>query len=216
MNIDWISCIVLFKFIIIWILLFIFKNPFQYYIKTVSFFTISAIYCVFFIIFAIFRLKNSFKIYYMSKTIKHIYKIFSIKYIIENIEYLQIDKPYVLISNHQSAFDYMPLMKLWPNKNFSLIAKRELCLMWPIGLALWLCDFTFINRSNKVKAKETINKLCERIKNENISVFIFPEGTRSPNRLLPFKKGAFHLAINAQVVFEIIFTAYLKYFNMIN
>ena len=70
-----------------------------------------------------------------------------------------------------------------------------ICFSFFVGLFFWV--FTY--------KKETINKLCERIKKENLSVFIFPEGTRSPNRLLPFKKGAFHLAIKAQVVFKIIF-----------
>ena len=206
MSIDWISCII--KLVVIttiWILLFIFENLFQFYIKSITFFTFSSIYTILFILVVMFRLKNSRNIYYFSQTVKYIYKIFSINYIIENEENLKIDGPFIMIANHQSAFDWMPMMKIWPNRKCSLIAKKEIFYMWPIGLGLWLCDTTFIDRSNKMRAKSTIAKLSERITNENLSIFIFPEGTRSLKRMLPFKKGAFHLAIKAQVNYYNIF-----------
>ncbi|KAJ3329136.1 1-acylglycerol-3-phosphate O-acyltransferase [Kappamyces sp. JEL0680] len=52
-------------------------------------------------------------------------------------------------------------------------------------------------RGNRASAVEAMNRVGERMKRDNVSVWVFPEGTRSHQRtktLLPFKKGAFHLA----------------------
>ena len=60
----------------------------------------------------------------------------------------------------------------------------------------------FIDRGNREHARQAFDGAAVQIKNERQSVFIFPEGTRSYSAqpsLLPFKKGAFHLAVQAQV-----------------
>lgn len=57
-----------------------------------------------------------------------------------------------------------------------------------------------IDRSNRSKAHNTISQVAEQIKKHQISIWMFPEGTRSRGRgLLPFKTGAFHAAIAAGV-----------------
>ena len=94
------------------------------------------------------------------------------------------------------------MMNIWPGGRCTPLAKQELLYSGPFGIATWLCGITFIDRLNHEKAKGTIDKLAERINRENLRVWVFPEGTRSPKaELLPFKKGAFHLAIQAQVIF---------------
>lgn len=60
----------------------------------------------------------------------------------------------------------------------------------------------FIERTSRTQAFAAFDKAAEDMKKERQSVYIFPEGTRSnyaKPELLPFKKGAFHLAIQAQV-----------------
>jgi lysophosphatidate acyltransferase len=60
----------------------------------------------------------------------------------------------------------------------------------------------FINRTNHKSALAAFDSAAQYIRNKRQNVFIFPEGTRSYSPkpdLLPFKKGAFHLAIQAQV-----------------
>ena len=60
----------------------------------------------------------------------------------------------------------------------------------------------FIDRANRKNALAAFDKIAEEIKNKRQSIWIFPEGTRSYSTeatLLPFKKGAFHLAVQAQV-----------------
>jgi 1-acyl-sn-glycerol-3-phosphate acyltransferase len=56
-----------------------------------------------------------------------------------------------------------------------------------------------IDRKNKARAAGTINQISERMINNKLSIWMFPEGTRSGgDGLLPFKTGAFHTAIMAK------------------
>lgn len=60
----------------------------------------------------------------------------------------------------------------------------------------------FLDRSNREKSVRTLKKALEDLKDKKRGLYIFPEGTRSyanTTTLLPFKKGAFHLAQQAQV-----------------
>lgn len=69
-------------------------------------------------------------------------------------------------------------------------------------LTVLLSGDIFIDRNQRQSAIETLNAVGYTLKKNNISLFMFPEGTRSglsrPD-LLPFKKGAFHLAIQSQL-----------------
>lgn len=65
-----------------------------------------------------------------------------------------------------------------------------------------LSKTVFIDRANRATARAAFDSAAQTMRTERQSVFIFPEGTRSYTEtpdLLPFKKGAFHLAIQAQV-----------------
>lgn len=65
-----------------------------------------------------------------------------------------------------------------------------------------LSKTVFINRTNRSSAIHAFDSAAETMRRERQSVYIFPEGTRSyadKPILLPFKKGAFHLAVQAQV-----------------
>ena len=75
-------------------------------------------------------------------------------------------------------------------------------LLWlPLfGLIFWLSGNVLIDRSNRSRAIGTIGQVVDRIKNRGTSIWMFPEGTRSQGRgLLPFKAGAFHTAVQAEV-----------------
>jgi len=103
----------------------------------------------------------------------------------------------VVVINHQSSLDLIVLAELWPIMDrCTVISKKEISYIWPFGLAAWLWGTIFIDRLNGSKARESIMKTGEIIRHRKARVLMFPEGTRSQkDKLLPFKKGAFHLAI---------------------
>ena len=84
----------------------------------------------------------------------------------------------------------------------SVTAKKQLKRMPFLGWFMALSGTVFIDRSNRNTAMKAFEGAAEEMRDKRQSVFIFPEGTRSNAEepmLLPFKKGAFHLAIQAGV-----------------
>lgn len=67
---------------------------------------------------------------------------------------------------------------------------------------MWLSGAVFIDRKNRKNALKTVQQAGDQMKKNGVSLWIFPEGTRASHAepaLLPFKKGAFHLAVQAQI-----------------
>lgn len=80
-----------------------------------------------------------------------------------------------------------------------------------------LSKTVFIDRANRATARAAFDGAAQTMRKDRQSVFIFPEGTRSYSEqpeLLPFKKGAFHLAIQAQV--PIVPVVVANYSNVLN
>ncbi|XP_046567481.1 1-acyl-sn-glycerol-3-phosphate acyltransferase alpha-like [Haliotis rubra] len=95
----------------------------------------------------------------------------------------------------------------------TFLAKKELLYSGPFGLACWLCGCVFIDRVHHDSAISTMVDIARTIERKNVIVWIFPEGKRNPKKgLQPFKKGAFHLAVQAQVpVVPVVFSGYPFY-----
>lgn len=183
-------------------LLFKYKNPLQYYVRKTILFIITMAFSIMFIPLALLRPNNPRNIEWVSASIGNLFRIFGIKFELDNEEYLQINQPYILLVNHQSELDFITMMNplIWPGGMCTPLAKKELLTAGPFGIACWLCGITFIDRLHPEKSRNTMDRLSQRINKENLRVWIYPEGTRNEkSELLPFKKGAFHLAIAAQV-----------------
>lgn len=113
-------------------------------------------------------------------------------------EHLWSQRPAVFILNHQSNADFLIAAKLI-RKGARGVAKKELQKMPIIGQMLMASGTIFLDRSDKDKAIEAMKPAVESLKS-GTSVVIFPEGTRSYDYTLgKFKKGAFHLALQAGV-----------------
>jgi 1-acyl-sn-glycerol-3-phosphate acyltransferase len=109
---------------------------------------------------------------------------------------LEPGRPYVFVANHASMVDIWAVFVTIP-ASFRFIAKKQLARIPLFGWAMTAGRFIFIDRQNPLAARRSIDEAARRIRSGQ-SVVIFPEGTRTrTGRLLPFKKGGFHLAIDS-------------------
>ncbi|KAM6496234.1 hypothetical protein JOM56_008940 [Amanita muscaria] len=118
---------------------------------------------------------------------------------VEGEEYLST-RPAVYMMNHQSMLDILVVGRLMP-KQTSIMAKRSIQYT-PLGPFMTLSGAIFVERSNNVQAVQSLNVAGEHMKTIGTSLWMFPEGTRHSEEgptLLPFKKGGFHLAIQAGI-----------------
>jgi 1-acyl-sn-glycerol-3-phosphate acyltransferase len=106
-------------------------------------------------------------------------------------------RPYVVVSNHESFTDILLISHLpWEMK---WLSKAELFRIPFMGWLMYLAGDVPVKRGFGPSAVEAMAK-CREILARKVSVMIFPEGTRSSTMdLLPFKDGAFRLAIDAGV-----------------
>ena len=110
-------------------------------------------------------------------------------------------RPVVIIGNHQSELDVLLLGEVWPRYT-SVTAKSSLKNIPFLGWFMALSGTVFIDRVDRSQALKAFEGAAREMREHAQSVFIFPEGTRSyadRPTLLPFKKGAFHLAVQAGV-----------------
>lgn len=134
----------------------------------------------------------------MSNTGDLVTKMAGIELVVHNEEYLWSHRPAVFIFNHQSNVDLFIVSKLI-RKNATAIAKKELKYYPVIGQLMQAAGVIFIDRGNREKAIEAMQPAVDALKS-GTSLIIFPEGTRSYSyELGKFKKGAFHLAMQAGV-----------------
>lgn len=144
----------------------------------------------------------------------HIKYLYGIKIEVRGWENFNIKEPYVVVSNHQSSLDLLGMMEILPGRCVP-IAKRELMYAGTAGLACWLAGVIFINRKKTDDAISVMTEAAETMLKEDVRVWVFPEGTRNHSgSLLPFKRGAFHLAVQAQVpVIPIIMSSYKDFYS---
>lgn len=127
-------------------------------------------------------------------------KVLGVKVTIKNEQYLQ-NKPSIVISNHQSALDILILGRVF-QPGFTVTAKKALQYVPFLGWFMLASNTFFLDRSKGEKARKVLENALTGLKKQKRSIFMFPEGTRSATKkleLLPFKKGAFHLAKQAKI-----------------
>ena len=150
------------------------------------------------IIFSPFDYRGKITFVFSKVFSKVILLIAGVRVDIHGKELLDKKENYIFISNHQSYFDIPVLMQAVPN-NLRFIYRSSLTRIPIFGWGMYLSGYISINRDNPRKAIKSLRKASERIKKE-ISVVIFPEGTRSSDgELGVFKRGMFVFAEEANV-----------------
>lgn len=118
---------------------------------------------------------------------------------IKGEHHLWSHRPAVFLFNHQSNVDMVIIARLL-RRDISGVGKKEIGDIPLIGRILEFAGVVLIDRKDTEKAIETMGTLVDTMRIEGKSVCMSPEGTRSVTpKLAPFKKGAFHLAIQAGV-----------------
>lgn len=146
----------------------------------------------------ILRPRHRDNVHMFAKIFSSVAPLIGIKVIVRRPAAVQ-DGPYIFLANHQNNYDLFTHTTAVPKGTVSL-GKKSLAWMPLFGQIYWLSGNILIDRKNRHSAFETMAKTVEKIKQKSLSVWIFPEGTRSRGRgLLPFKAGAFHTAIAAGV-----------------
>jgi len=115
------------------------------------------------------------------------------------LDRVDLTRPRVYVANHPTSFDPLVMMSVIPGR-LSAVGKKELRRYPIVGWVMMACGWLFIDRGNLERAKRSIAAAGEKIRG-GLPVLIFPEGkrTETPHELQEFKKGPFHMALEAQV-----------------
>ncbi len=130
---------------------------------------------------------------------------------IKNKELIKKNRTYVFIANHLSQLD-IPVYVHATHNVLRFLAKAELGKIPLLGYVIKKTYF-MVRREDK-SDRQKIMQLMKQTLEQRIGLFICPEGTRNrtKNILLPFKDGAFRLAIEAQVPLAVfvVYDSYLR------
>ncbi|MGH9456731.1 MAG: lysophospholipid acyltransferase family protein [Thermoanaerobaculia bacterium] len=125
-------------------------------------------------------------------------RIFRLRHEVRGAGRLSSHQPCVYLANHRSNLDVITMCEILPHRTV-VIGKREMRKIPLLGRIFERGGNVPINRRDPDEARAAIEAAERKLRDERVSIFMFPEGTRNHGRLLPFKKGAFHLARNAGV-----------------
>ncbi|KAF6211315.1 hypothetical protein GE061_014432 [Apolygus lucorum] len=158
------------------------------------------------------RPKNLRNMKVYSKYGQIIAEFMGFNWLVRNKNILKKHKTAMILSNHQSSLDILGTMHVIALEETGLVvnvAKKEL-FHTPLGQALRMCGSIFIDRSNAESAMTTLQKSSRTLRQSKAKLWVFPEGTRNTSGgLLPFKRGAFICAIEAQVpIIPVVFSPY--------
>ena len=128
-----------------------------------------------------------------------------------------MDKPQscVIVANHQSNYDLFVLGNVVPHRTVC-IGKKSLKWVPFFGQLYWLAGNVLLDRGNAIRARQAMLTTTETLKHKDTSIWVFPEGTRNlGDGLLPFKKGAFQMAIAAGVpIIPVCVSTYVKHMRL--
>src|SRR5215470_7504592 len=118
---------------------------------------------------------------------------------VDGREELERYRPCVIVGNHQSFLDVVTFGSIFPKRTVSA-GKRQIGKIPVFGWFYRLSGNLIIDREDARSAHDSLEAAVETIRSEKISLWFMPEGHRNASgTLLPFKSGAFRLAVAAGV-----------------
>lgn len=126
-------------------------------------------------------------------------KILGVKLELRVSEKIREDESYVFVANHQNTWDLVTISKA-ALPGVVTIGKKSLKWIPIFGLIYWLSGNIMIDRKDSGKARNTLSLAGQKARKRGLSIWMFPEGTRSRGKgVLPFKTGAFRLAVESKL-----------------
>ena len=121
-----------------------------------------------------------------------------VRVIVEGAENADPLRTYVVVCNHQSQYDIF-LVYGWLKLDLKWVLKAELRKAPGVGIGCEKAGHIFVDRSNPDLARKSVSDALDGV-GDGVGVLFFAEGTRSPDgKLLPFKKGAFRVAVSQKL-----------------
>ena len=162
------------------------------------------------------RPRHRTNVYWLSNRMMHrVYPLLGIKVTVTIPDECKNLGPAVYVANHQTNWDIVVLTGA-VQPGVVAVGKKSLVWLPLFGILFYLSGNILIDRSNRSRAIDTIRQVVDKIRSRQISIWMFPEGTRSRGRgLLPFKTGAFHTAMQAGVpIVPVVATSYAKQIDL--
>ena len=124
---------------------------------------------------------------------------------VSGIEKIPKDTKVLFVSNHRSNFDPIITWYILKKWKIAFVSKPSNFKIPFFGRIIRKCCFMPIDRENPRNAIITINKAAKLLKKQEVSIGIYPEGTRSKNgQLLPFHNGVFKIAQKAEAAIVVL------------
>lgn len=166
---------------------------------------IIVLYVLFLVVVSLFLNKNKpcdrpsmFCKFFVDHTVDSALKFLRVKVELKGIEKIPTDRRFLLVSNHRSGLDPFVCISQLMEYNVAFVSKPENFKLPIVGRFVSRCCYMTIDRENARNAMKTLHKATDYVKNDTVSVGIYPEGTRSKSgELLEFKDGVFYVAKKA-------------------
>jgi 1-acyl-sn-glycerol-3-phosphate acyltransferase len=160
------------------------------------FFILTLIYSSFIIVYGMFRPTSPVHGRIVKGWSRTFLRLPPVKFSVEGVEHVDPNTRYVVVSNHLSTYDIPLLLWLLPVEG-RFLTKKELFRIPLVSIAMRRVGMIEINREAGRSTRAAINEGVKLAAERGYSLIVFPEGTRSDaEELLPFKKGAFRIAID--------------------
>lgn len=160
------------------------------------------------------RHKNN--VYALTTMLTWVQKVIGIKVVLHfDVKEIRQQLPAVLVGLHQGDWDIITMAHL-PQPGVVCIGKKRLIFTPIFGILFFLSGNILLDRDHRSKAYETMQKVVSKIKQQKLSIWMFPEGTRSGfGPVGSFKTGALHTAMLAQVkVIPFVTSTYAKQIDL--
>ncbi|XP_014280843.1 1-acyl-sn-glycerol-3-phosphate acyltransferase beta [Halyomorpha halys] len=160
----------------------------------------------------ILRPRNILNLKFGANIVRYYTKILGIEWTLRRGDILKKDRGAVIVANHQYFLDILGMLNIWDVMDKCTgISKKEILYYFPYGPLTWLGGIVFIDRKDPKSAMNKLESAVRDLLDKKAKLWIFPEGTRNKKEkvLLPFKKGAFTVAISTQApIIPVVYSPY--------